>query len=68
MGAALSKATSDVVKSELATFFEAFPNGTIWSSDRSGLGSDIVALVQYGGCQVNLNEMQQRLERAGSTT
>ena len=55
----------EVVKSELATFFEVFPNGTIWSSDRVGRGSDIVMLGQYGGCQVNLNEMQQRLEQAG---
>jgi len=53
-----------VIKSELATFFEAFPNGSIWSTG-AGLGSDIVALGQYGGCQVNLNEMEQRLERAG---
>lgn len=57
----------EVVKSELATFFEAFPNGTLWSSDQPGRGSDIVMLGQYGGCQVRLNEMQQRLEEAGYT-
>lgn len=54
-----------VVKSELATFFEAFPNGTVWSSDLPGRGSDIVLLGQYGGSQINLDEVQQRLEQAG---
>lgn len=54
-----------VVKSELATFFEVFPNGTIWSTDRPGHGSDIVLLGQYGGTQINLDEMQHRFEQAG---
>ncbi|HTQ49646.1 MAG TPA: fused MFS/spermidine synthase [Candidatus Acidoferrales bacterium] len=54
-----------VVKSELATFFETFPNGTLWSSDRPGLGSDIVMLGQYGGSQINLDEMQRRLKETG---
>src|SRR3984957_12562764 len=29
-----------VVQSEIATFFEAFPEGTIWSNDRGGRGYD----------------------------
>jgi spermidine synthase len=55
----------NVVKSELATFFEAFPNGTIWSSDQQGRGGDMVLLGQYGGSQIDLDEMQQRFEQAG---
>jgi spermidine synthase len=61
----LYQSDMNVVKSELATFFEVFPNGTIWSSDQQGHGSDIVLLGQYGGSQINLDEMQQRLEQAG---
>ena len=40
----LYSTTMDAVKSELATFFEAFPDGTVWSNDRSGKGYDVVLL------------------------
>jgi spermidine synthase len=61
----LYQSDPEVVKSELATFFEVFPNGTIWSSDQPGRGSDLVLLGQYGGLQINLDEMQQRLAQTG---
>jgi spermidine synthase len=32
----------DVVKSEVATFMNVFPNGTIWSNDINGKGYDVV--------------------------
>src|ERR1043165_4887865 len=32
----------DVVKSEVATFMDVFPNGTVWSNDISGKGYDVV--------------------------
>ena len=56
-----------VVKSEIATFFEVFPDGTIWSNDQPGRGSDIVMMGQYGGSQINLDAMQQRLKQTGYT-
>jgi spermidine synthase len=55
---------SDVktVKSELATFFDAFPYGTVWGNDINGDGYDTVLLGQTEPTKVNLDELQQRLE------
>jgi len=39
----LYESTPDVVRSELATFFSVFPNGTVWRNDNSnGNGYDVV--------------------------
>jgi spermidine synthase len=51
------------VKSEIATFFEAFPNATIWSNDQDGEGYDLVLLGQTEPTRINVDELQQRLER-----
>ncbi len=51
------------VKSELATFFEAFPYGTIWANTIDGQGYDMVFMGQVEPLQINLDEMQQRLRR-----
>ena len=55
---------SDVktVKSELATFFDAFPNGTIWANTRDGQGYDMVFMGQLDPLRINLDEIEQRLE------
>lgn len=53
----------DTVKSEIATFMEAFPDGTIWSNDLNGKGYDLVLLGQVPPAQINIEELQQRLER-----
>ena len=39
------------VRSEIATFFEAFPNGTIWANTIDGRGYDMVFLGQNGPAQ-----------------
>jgi spermidine synthase len=52
------------VKSEIATFFEVFPNGTIWSNDDMGEGYDIVLLGQVGPLEIDVDTLQQRLNRA----
>jgi spermidine synthase len=51
------------VKSELATFFEAFPHGTIWANTRAGQGYDMVFLGQAEPLKINLDETVQRLAR-----
>lgn len=51
----------DVVKSEIATFFEVFPNGTIWSNERNGKGYDVVLLGQAGPTKIDVDALQQRL-------
>jgi spermidine synthase len=50
------------VKSEIATFFDAFPNGTIWGNDISGGGYDIVLLGQVPPARIDLDAMQSRLD------
>ncbi len=56
---------SDVrtVKSELATFFEVFPYGTVWANTINGQGYDMVFLGQAEPLKINLDEIEQRLAR-----
>lgn len=51
------------VKSQIATFFQAFPGGTIWSNDLQGKGYDMVLLGQPQATKIDLNALQRRLER-----
>jgi spermidine synthase len=51
------------IRSELETFFRAFPNGTVWANTRDGAGYDMVFLGQADPLKVNPSEVQQRLER-----
>jgi spermidine synthase len=54
---------SDVrtVKSELATFMDVFPNGTVWANTVSGQGYDMIFLGQAEPLKLNLDEIEQRL-------
>jgi spermidine synthase len=51
------------IKSELETFFRAFPYGTVWSNTRDGLGYDMVFMGQAEPLKINLDEIAQRLAR-----
>ena len=43
----LYESTPDVVRSELATFFSVFPNGTVWRNDNiDGRGYDVVLVAR----------------------
>ena len=52
------------IKSELETFFQAFPNATVWSNTREGLGYDMVFMGQVEPLRINLDEVEQRLARS----
>ena len=52
------------MKSEIATFFDVFPDGTIWSNDENGKGYDVVLLGQASETKINLDEIAERLEQA----
>jgi spermidine synthase len=54
----------DAVKSEIATFFQVFPNGTIWSNDAKGEGYDIILLGQAEAMKIVVDELQDRLDRS----
>jgi spermidine synthase len=51
------------IKSELATFFEAFPYGTIWFNNIDGQGYDTVFMGHLEPARIDLDEIQARLSR-----
>ncbi len=59
----LYESTLDVVKSEIATFFDAFPHGTIWANMNNGEGYDLVLLGQLEPLTIDLDALQARIER-----
>ena len=56
---------SDVatVKSELATFFDAFPYASVWANNQSGQGYDMVFLGQMEPLRIDVEEIAKRLQR-----
>ena len=52
-----------VVQSEIATFAAVFPQGTIWANDDEGRGYDTVLLGQAAPLRIDLEALEQRLER-----
>jgi spermidine synthase len=59
----LFETNSDAVKSALATFFEVFPNGTVWGNTYEGHGHDMVLLGQTAPLRIDPDEMDERLRR-----
>jgi len=57
----LFETNTDAVRSSVATFFEVFPNGTIWGNPYEGKGHDMVLLGQAEPLRINLDEMEQRV-------
>lgn len=55
----------ETVKTELATFFDVFPSGTVWSNNVKGEGYDLVLLSTAEGASINVDDMQRRLDQAG---
>jgi spermidine synthase len=51
------------VKSELATFFDAFPYATVWANNQSGQGYDTVFMGQVEPLQIDVAEIEKRLRR-----
>ncbi len=51
------------VKSEVATFMEVFPYGTIWANTVNGQGYDMVFLGPAEPLKIDLDQVEQRLER-----
>jgi spermidine synthase len=59
----LFETNQEAVKSAVATFFEVFPNGTIWGNTYQGRGHDMLLLGQVSPLRIDLDEMDQRLRR-----
>ena len=59
----LYESNEAAVKSEVGTFFEAFPNAMVFGNTQNGQGYDLVLVGQAEPTKINIDEMQQRLER-----
>ena len=57
----LYESNAETVKSELATFFEAFPDGTVWANELDGGGYDLFLLGGTGPLRINLDRLEARL-------
>jgi spermidine synthase len=57
----LYETDTDTVKSEVATFFDAFPNGSIWGNDNNGTGYDTALLGQVEAPKLDVDAVQRRL-------
>jgi spermidine synthase len=56
----LYESDPDTIKTELATFFSVFPNGTVWANDADNKGYDLVLLGQNGPDTINLDQVFRR--------
>jgi spermidine synthase len=56
----LFETSLDAVKSAVATFFEVFPNATIWGNPYERRGHDMVLLGQVEPLRIDLDWMEQR--------
>ena len=51
------------VKNALATFFDVFPGGSLWSNDVGGKGYELVVLGGDSAIAINAGEIQEKLNR-----
>ena len=59
----LYESNTAAVKSEIATFMEAFPNGIVWGNTQDGRGYDLVLMGTVEPLQINVDEIQAKLNR-----
>ena len=63
----LYESDEETFKSVLATFFQVFPNGVLWSNDKNGEGYDAVLFgikeSGGGGYRINVDDFQERWDR-----
>lgn len=53
----------DSVRSQFATFFKVYPDGTVWGNAVDGAGYDVVLLGQRESHAIDLNALEARLKR-----
>ena len=59
----LYESNPEAVKSEVATFFEVFPEGSVWSNDNEGAGYDTVLLGHIGPRTIDVDRLEGRVAR-----
>jgi len=64
----LYETTDEAVKSEVATFFEVFPNGAVFANTVRGAGYDAVLLGRAGDEPIDMDRVHARLRSAEYAT
>jgi spermidine synthase len=57
----LYESNADAVKSEIATFFKAFPNGVVWGNTSNGQGYDLVLYGQVEPTRIDVDAIEAKL-------
>jgi spermidine synthase len=57
----LYESNTAAVKSEIGTFFKAFPNSVIWGNTNNGQGYDLVLMGQVEPIKIDVDEIQGKL-------
>jgi spermidine synthase len=60
----LYESTPDAVRSEIATFLDVFPNGTVWANTIDSQGYDIVLMAQAEPTKIDLRALMSRVSDA----
>jgi spermidine synthase len=58
----LYQMSEDAVRSQIGTFLDVFPEGSIWSNDIRGQGYDLVLLGQVGPVVIDSDRLKERLD------
>ena len=58
----LYESNTAAVKSEIGTFFKAFPNGVVWGNTNNGVGYDLVLMGQVDPIKIDIDEMEAKLQ------
>src|SRR6185369_15086961 len=58
----LYESTEDAVRSEIATFLEVFPNGTVWRNDNIGRGYDVVLVGRLDETPIDIDAWQAKID------
>jgi len=59
----LYESDPDTVKSEIATFFDVFPGGSVWANELNGGGYDVFLLGQAEPTKIDLDALGDKLNR-----
>jgi spermidine synthase len=57
----LYESDEETVRSEFATFFSVFPNGTVWANLNEGQGYDLVLMGQAEPVKIDIDAVERRL-------
>ncbi|MDQ3171249.1 MAG: fused MFS/spermidine synthase [Acidobacteriota bacterium] len=59
----LYESNLDAVKSEIGTFLEVFPNGSVWANTIEGRGYDLVLVGSVDPIRIDVDAVQRKLEQ-----